>query len=61
MQERMLSNLPFFLKKMPDHYGLLSDADFYDLLTRMISIKSSQRPDLPEILESRFITAEKKL
>ena len=45
----MLNNLKFFLKKSVDHYDLLTDKHFIEILTVMVSPKHFNRPNISEI------------
>ena len=51
----MLKNVQFFLKKNSDPYGLLKDRQFSDLLTKLISLNHYSRPNVKEVLNSKFL------
>ena len=55
LQERLGNNMNLFLRKIPNHSGLLKDRDFMELLSSMISGNHQQRPSIELIAKSKFI------
>ena len=54
-QERMLKNSQFFLKKSNDPYGLIKDKEFSNMLAKLISPNHYNRPNVRDILKSKFV------
>ena len=50
-----MKNLRFYMKNNNDHYGLLADKDFYELMAGTISVQPLMRPNVAEILNSNFM------
>lgn len=55
LQERMLKNVQFLLKKSTDPYGLLKDRQLLEIMTRMISANQHIRPGVQEVINSKFL------
>ena len=51
----MLKNADFFLKKSSDPYKLLKDKLFTTLLKKMISTNSHNRPNVKDVMVSKFV------
>lgn len=54
-QERIGRYTESILKKCEDPYGLLGDADFFSLLSKIIAADYQLRPTVKEILQSNFM------
>lgn len=53
-QVKLLNDLPRFLE-LHDRYKIARDADFVELLQSMLSLDSSLRPSIDDIIDSQFI------